>query len=199
VIEAGGDFFEDAAPNVVLLIHGSPSAYSWRKDVAPLPKAGFGFHCGAPDQRGYDDDGWVADSLTWAPPSSAEPGCATRFGLVWPSDTRASAVGDGVGARWVGVVCEDKAGTCSTRLAAMIECAFARQNGITLRHPRETRGAGSAYARPGHRTADLAALDPTAKLYQRFNSPPGKRNEESDKNGLSAGADKNFLRGHITT
>src|SRR5215212_6222619 len=76
VLEAG---FEPAGRPCALLLHGFPElAYSWRKVMLPLARAGF--HVVAPDQRGYgrsdgsdvefDDDLWpftllnqVRDSL----------------------------------------------------------------------------------------------------------------------------------------
>jgi pimeloyl-ACP methyl ester carboxylesterase len=49
VLEAG---FEDANRPCVLLLHGFPElAYTWRKVMVPLARAGF--HVIAPDQRGY--------------------------------------------------------------------------------------------------------------------------------------------------
>lgn len=53
VLEAG---FEGARRPCVLLIHGFPElAYSWRKVMLPLARAGF--HVIAPDQRGYGRTG----------------------------------------------------------------------------------------------------------------------------------------------
>jgi pimeloyl-ACP methyl ester carboxylesterase len=58
VLEAG---FEAVGRPLVLLLHGFPElAYSWRKVMLPLAKAGF--HVAAPDQRGYGrTTGWDAD------------------------------------------------------------------------------------------------------------------------------------------
>jgi pimeloyl-ACP methyl ester carboxylesterase len=58
VLEAG---FEQAGRPLVLLLHGFPElAYSWRKVMLPLAKAGF--RVVAPDQRGYGrTTGWDAD------------------------------------------------------------------------------------------------------------------------------------------
>jgi pimeloyl-ACP methyl ester carboxylesterase len=55
VLEAG---FEDNDRPCVLLLHGFPElAYSWRKVMLPLARAGF--HVVAPDQRGYGrTTGW---------------------------------------------------------------------------------------------------------------------------------------------
>src|SRR5947207_10734933 len=53
VLEAG---FEGPARPCVLLIHGFPElAYSWRKVILPLARAGF--HVIAPDLRGYGRSG----------------------------------------------------------------------------------------------------------------------------------------------
>ena len=53
VLEAG---FESAGRPCVLLIHGFPElAYSWRKVILPLARAGF--HVIAPDLRGYGRSG----------------------------------------------------------------------------------------------------------------------------------------------
>src|SRR5213596_4005419 len=53
VLEAG---FESAGRPSVLLIHGFPElAYSWRKVILPLARAGF--HVFAPDLRGYGQSG----------------------------------------------------------------------------------------------------------------------------------------------
>ena len=52
-LEAG---FESANRPAVLLIHGFPElAYSWRRVMLPLAKAGY--HVVAPDQRGYGRSG----------------------------------------------------------------------------------------------------------------------------------------------
>ena len=58
VLEAG---FETTGRPGILLLHGFPElAYSWRKIMLPLARAGF--HVIAPDQRGYGrTTGWVAD------------------------------------------------------------------------------------------------------------------------------------------
>jgi len=58
VLEAG---FETRDRPCVLLLHGFPElAYSWRKVLVPLAKAGF--HVIAPDQRGYGrTTGWYGD------------------------------------------------------------------------------------------------------------------------------------------
>lgn len=58
VLEAG---FETPDRPCVLLLHGFPElAYSWRKVMMPLARAGF--HVIAPDQRGYGrTTGWDAD------------------------------------------------------------------------------------------------------------------------------------------
>jgi pimeloyl-ACP methyl ester carboxylesterase len=55
VLEAG---FETAGRPCALLLHGFPElAYSWRKVMLPLAKAGY--HVVAPDQRGYGrTTGW---------------------------------------------------------------------------------------------------------------------------------------------
>ena len=53
ILEAG---FESAARPCVLLIHGFPElAYSWRRVIPPLARAGF--HVIAPDLRGYGPSG----------------------------------------------------------------------------------------------------------------------------------------------
>jgi len=53
ILEAG---FESAARPCVLLIHGFPElAYSWRRVIPPLARAGF--HVIAPDLRGYGRSG----------------------------------------------------------------------------------------------------------------------------------------------
>ena len=55
IMEAG---FEESGRPCVLLLHGFPElAYSWRKQMLPLARAGF--HVVAPDQRGYGlTTGW---------------------------------------------------------------------------------------------------------------------------------------------
>ena len=59
LLEAG-----DPARPCVLLLHGFPEhAYSWRKILPALARAGY--HAVAPDQRGYGDTtGWRADDLS---------------------------------------------------------------------------------------------------------------------------------------
>lgn len=58
VLEAG---FESPGRECVLLLHGFPElAYSWRKVMLPLARAGY--HAIAPDQRGYGrTTGWDPD------------------------------------------------------------------------------------------------------------------------------------------
>ena len=58
VLEAG---YEGGSRPGILLLHGFPElAYSWRKVMLPLAKAGF--HVFAPDQRGYGrTTGWDGD------------------------------------------------------------------------------------------------------------------------------------------
>jgi pimeloyl-ACP methyl ester carboxylesterase len=58
VLEAG---HESAGRPLILLLHGFPElAWSWRKLLAPLARAGF--HVVAPDQRGYGrTTGWTAE------------------------------------------------------------------------------------------------------------------------------------------
>lgn len=58
ILEAG---FETAGRPCLLLLHGFPElAYSWRKVMVPLARAGF--HVIAPDQRGYGrTTGWDGD------------------------------------------------------------------------------------------------------------------------------------------
>lgn len=55
ILEAG---FEESGRPCVLLLHGFPElAYSWRKQMLPLARAGY--HVVAPDQRGYGlTTGW---------------------------------------------------------------------------------------------------------------------------------------------
>src|SRR5690348_9471756 len=60
VLEAGFEPAAGSAPDrpCLLLLHGFPElAYSWRKVMVPLARAGF--HVVAPDQRGYGrTTGW---------------------------------------------------------------------------------------------------------------------------------------------
>jgi len=60
VLEAG---FETPGRECILLLHGFPElAYSWRRVMLPLARAGF--HVIAPDQRGYGmTTGWNADEV----------------------------------------------------------------------------------------------------------------------------------------
>ena len=66
VLEAGYD--RGTRPGV-LLLHGFPElAYSWRKVMVPLAKAGY--HVLAPDQRGYGrTTGWMATMTVILPRS----------------------------------------------------------------------------------------------------------------------------------
>jgi pimeloyl-ACP methyl ester carboxylesterase len=93
VLEAG---FETSGRECILLLHGFPElAYSWRKLMLPLAKAGY--HVVAPDQRGYGlTTGWDATDL-----------CSFRMlnivrdaaGLVWALGYRsvASVIGHDFG------------------------------------------------------------------------------------------------------
>ena len=72
VLEAG---HETEGRPMLLLLHGFPElAYSWRKVMVPLAKAGF--HVVAPDQRGY------GRTTGWDAAYDGDPGAFRLFNLV---------------------------------------------------------------------------------------------------------------------
>ena len=95
VLEAG-----DSAAPCVLLLHGFPElAYSWRKQMPALAKAGF--HVLAPDQRGYGrSTGWAADYDTDLRPFGLFNLARDALGLVAAAGHRevAAVVGHDFGA-----------------------------------------------------------------------------------------------------
>src|SRR5215203_2518337 len=81
VLEAG---FETAGRPCALLLHGFPElAYSWRKVMLPLAKAGY--HVIAPDQRGY---GPPRAGMAPTTPMAIRSATSTWCGMRWDWSTR---------------------------------------------------------------------------------------------------------------
>lgn len=160
VLEAG---FETPHRPLVLLIHGFPElAYSWRKLLLPLAEAGF--HAVASDQRGYGrTTGWIADFDDDVAPFRLLNLVRDALGLVSALGyRRASVVGHDVGsvvAAWCALIRPDVFNS-----VALMSAPFGGPPAL----PFDTH----ATARPAPPSpdidADLAALNPPRKYYQRY-------------------------------
>jgi len=157
ILEAG---FETAGRPAVLMIHGFPElAYSWRKVMRPLAAAGY--HVFAPDVRGYGRTSG-ADTVKYGDdlrPFGTVNRIRDMLALVSALDYRA-----------VNVVGHDQ----GSPLAGW--CACARPDIFrTVAMSSAPFGGPPAFARPAAPAADpnaiyaeLAALSPPRKHYQRY-------------------------------
>ena len=173
VLEAG---FETPQRPLVLLIHGFPElAFSWRKLLLPLAEAGF--HVVAPDQRGYGQTtGWVADFDNDVAPYRTLNLVRDALGLVSALGYRqASVVGHDVGsvvAAWCALIRPDVFSS-----VALMSAPFGGPPALPL----DTH----VMAPSSHDIdADLAALNPPRKHYQRYFAT---REAESDMMGSPQG------------
>ncbi len=183
VLEASPDGGPEGAP-VVLLLHGFPElAYSWRKVMPALAEAGY--RVLAPDQRGYGQTtGWPAEYETDLRPFAMLNLVRDQVALLGRLGVRevASVVGHDFGssvAGWCAVVRPDV-----FRRAAMMSAPFGGPAPWPL--------PGGSGGERGDIHADLLALDPPRKHYQRYYSTP-QANPEMWRapQGLHA-----FLRGY---
>ncbi|KAL1948977.1 hypothetical protein VTO73DRAFT_10783 [Trametes versicolor] len=188
-------FFEAGKPTdpLILLLHGFPEiAYSWRKVILPLSRAGLGYHVVAPDLRGFGRTKPHDPSAPGAThPLTFEDDVTTYKALNLVEDVVAlvSALGHDSIACLIG----HDAGSTITGFAA-------------LAHPELVKSIvfastpfGGAPAQPGALfpatlvEGALAALDPPRKHYMLYFSTP---NANADMwrapQGLSA-----FLRGYL--
>ncbi len=162
VLEAG---FEPAGRPLVMLLHGFPElAYSWRKIMLPLARAGF--HVVAADQRGY------GRTTGWDPSYDASTHPFGFLNVVTDTLALAAALGHG---RVACVVGHDAgspaAGWCAlvrpdiVRSVVMMSAPFAGPPPLPV-------GAGAATPAPAQGDdaldAALAALPRPRKFYQRW-------------------------------
>jgi pimeloyl-ACP methyl ester carboxylesterase len=178
VLEAG---FETPHRPCVLLLHGFPElAYSWRKVMLPLARAGY--HVVAPDQRGYGrttgwDGDYDGDVASFRMLSLVRDALGLVFALGYRSV--ASVVGHDFGspvAAWCALVRPDV-----FRSVVLMSAPFPGPPSL----PFDTAGAASAQRAAGASIHDeLAALARPRKHYQWYysvreaddnmhNCPPG--------------------------
>jgi pimeloyl-ACP methyl ester carboxylesterase len=191
VLEAGFDAKERPC---VLLLHGFPElAYSWRKVMLPLAKAGF--HVIAPDQRGYGrttgwDRGYDADLRPFRMLNLVRD----ALGLVWALGYRsvAAVVGHDFGspvAAWCSIVRPDV-----FRSVVLMSAPFGGTPRIPFKTANQARP--EVAAAPPSRTSihdELAALERPRKHYQRYyTTREADDNMRNCPQGIHA-----FLRGYF--
>lgn len=187
ILEAG---FEESGRPCILLLHGYPElAYSWRKQILPLARAGF--HVVAPDQRGY--------GLTtgWDPNFDGDVGSFRLFNVA----KDALALVQALGYRSVaGVVGHDfgspVAAYCSLirpdvfRSVALLSAPFGGPPGLPFNTANEGQPPTTAVGRV--MPEELAALPRPRKHYQWFYSTrEANDNMRNAPQGLH-----NFLRAY---
>jgi pimeloyl-ACP methyl ester carboxylesterase len=187
ILEAG---FETAGRPAVLMIHGFPElAYSWRKVLGPVAAAGY--HVFAPDVRGYGRTSG-ADTVKYG--DDLRP-----FGTFNRIRDMIALVA-ALGYRTVNVVGHDQgsplAGWCACarpdvfRTAAMSSAPFGGPPPLPVATTAAARPA--APADPNAIYAELAALTPPRKHYQRYyQTAEANENLWHPKQGLHA-----FLRAY---
>ena len=171
VLEAG---FETRDRPCVLLLHGFPElAYSWRKVMVPLAKAGF--HVIAPDQRGYGrTTGWDGDYDGDLRAFGMLNLVRDALGLVSAFGYRsvAAVIGHDFGslvAGWCTLVRPDV-----FRSVVMMSAPFAGPPGLPFATADDEGQSGRARpATGGDIQAALAALSPPRKHYHWYYSTRG--------------------------
>ncbi|MFO1200368.1 MAG: alpha/beta hydrolase [Burkholderiaceae bacterium] len=190
VLEAG---YAPRGRPCVLLLHGFPElAYSWRKVIVPLARAGY--HVIAPDQRGYGrTTGWSADYDGDLAPFRLLNLVRDALGLVFAMGHRsvAAVVGHDYGssvAAWSALVRPDV-----FRSVVLMSAPFGGPPAL----PFDTADSGAVPA-PASGLADptldarLAALERPRKHYQWYYSTrDADRDMRECPQGLHA-----FLRGY---
>ncbi|MEX2372565.1 MAG: alpha/beta hydrolase [Dehalococcoidia bacterium] len=179
VLDAG-----EAGRPAVLLLHGFPElAYSWRRVMPALAEAGY--HVIAPDQRGYGQTtGWHNAYDTDLRPFGMlnlvrdQVALLARLGLHEVAGVVGHDFGSSV-AGWCAVVRPDV-----FRSAVMMSAPFGGPP------PWPKPGAAPAAGRDIH--ADLLALDPPRKHYQRYYGSP---EADADMHGAPQGVHA-FMRGY---
>ncbi len=171
VLEAG---FETRDRPCVLLLHGFPElAYSWRKVMVPLAKAGF--HVIAPDQRGYGrTTGWDGDYDGDLRAFGMLNLVRDALGLVSAFGYRsvAAAIGHDFGspiAAWCALARPDV-----FRSVVMMSAPFAGPPGLSFATADDESQSGRGRpATGGDIHAALAALSPPRKHYHWYYSTRG--------------------------
>ena len=165
VLEAG---FETPGRRAVLMIHGFPElAYSWRNVMGPIAAAGY--HVFAPDVRGYGRTSG-ADAVKYT--DDLRP-----FGTVNKIRDMLALV-SALGYRTVHVVGHDQgsplAGWCACarpdifRTVVMSSAPFGGPPALPSGTARAAPRAAAPQADPNAIYAELAALTPPRKHYQRY-------------------------------
>lgn len=188
VLEAG---FEDKSRPGVILLHGFPElAYSWRKVMLPIAAAGY--HVFAPDVRGYgrtdgSDVGFDDDLAPFRTLNQVRDmlGLVSAFG----HRSVAAVIGHDQGsplAGWCSVVRPDV-----FRSVVMMSAPYGGPPALPFATADAPPAAASTDA--GDRIyADLAALKPPRKHYQRYYSTPAANADmRNPPQGMHA-----FLRGY---
>ena len=184
VLEAG---FDTPDRPLVLLLHGFPElAFSWRKLLLPLAEAGF--HAVAPDQRGYGrTTGWLAGFDDDVAPYLTLNLVRDALGLVSALGyRRASIVGHDVGsvvAAWCALIRPDVFGS-----VALMSAPFGGPPALPFDNQLAAHPAPSSE----QTDADLAALNPPRKHYQRYLAT---RDAEPDMTDCPQGL-QDFLRAY---
>ena len=186
VLEAG---FEQPNRSAVILLHGFPElAYSWRKVIGPLARAGY--HVIAPDLRGYGrTTGWSSDYDTDLTPFRMLNKVRDVIGLLYAFgyESVASVIGHDFGsplAAWCAVTRPD-----IFRSVVMMSAPFGGTPTIPFDTINNPIPAGSA--EPGI-YENLANLPRPRKHYQRYYTTRGaNENMWHARQGLN-----NFIRGY---
>ena len=169
VLEAG---FETAGRPCALLLHGFPElAYSWRKVMLPLAKAGY--HVIAPDQRGYGrTTGWDGSYDADGDPFRNVNMVRDAMGLVYALGYRsvAGVVGHDAGspvASWCAVIRPDifrRLALMSSPFPGPPKMSFNTANGAAPMPPPHT---------DDELDAELAKLSPPRKYYRNHQRTRG--------------------------
>jgi pimeloyl-ACP methyl ester carboxylesterase len=173
ILEAG---YETAGRPAVLLLHGFPElAYSWRKIMRPLAKAGY--HVIAPDQRGY------GRTTGWDGSYDADPDPFRMLNMV----RDATALVFALGYREVAMVAGHDAGSPVAAWSALIRPDVFRSVAMMSSPfpgvpplPFNTANGATPPPRPmtdDEMDAELAKLDPPRKYYQNYQRTPGANDD----------------------
>jgi pimeloyl-ACP methyl ester carboxylesterase len=172
-LEAG---YETTGRPAVLLLHGFPElAYSWRKIMRPLAKAGY--HVIAPDQRGY------GRTTGWDGSYDADPDPFRVLNMV----RDATALVFALGYRQVAMVAGHDAGSPVAAWSALVRPDVFRSVAMMSSPfpgvppmPFNTANGAAPPPRPmtdDEMDADLAKLDPPRKYYQNYQRTPGANDD----------------------
>lgn len=181
ILEAGWDPDSAATKRpLVLLLHGFPElAYSWRKQMLPLARAGF--HVVAPDQRGY----------------GRTTGADASFDGDWKSCRLLNLVRDllflvhALGRTHVDAVIGHDFGSPVAAWSAvsrpdifrsvmMMSAPFAGAPDTPFGAPATGDGTGSAFARMARVVGALKSLTPARQHYQWYYSGPDANHDMRD-------------------